>query len=112
MIKYLLRIENRILSNIICKNGISERKTDLEIGLIYSEKTGTLQIGGKNCYLIEYISLTTQYFIKEYEIKSYKNGVIRIISKIPVKKFAESLEHIKKQGITLINVESLERLMR
>jgi hypothetical protein len=112
MIKYLLRIENRILTTAICKNGLSERKTDIEIGLIYSEKTNTLQIGGKNCFLIEYISLTTQYFVKEYEIKSYKNGVIRIMAKIPVKVFAKSIENIKNQGITLINVESLERLMR
>jgi hypothetical protein len=112
MIKYLMKIENRILSAIISRTGISERKSDIEIGLIFSEKSNTLQIGGKNCFLIEYISVTTQYFIKEYEIKTYKNGIVRIIANIDTKTLVSGIEKMKNQGITLINVESLERLMR
>lgn len=107
-----MKIEDRILSAAISRAGICERKTDIEIGLIFSEKSNTLQIGGKSCFLIEYISVTTQYFIKEYKIKTYKNGIVRIIANIDIKTLISGIEKMKNQGITLINVESLERLMR
>lgn len=112
MIKCILIFKNKLLKSVVSGKAIKEEQTELKIGLLYDDKNNVLQIGGKNQYLIEYIAVMTQYFEEKYTIKNYKNCVSRIVSTISIENVHKGIDKIRKNGETVINVESLERLMR